>query len=365
MKVPFVDLKAQYKTIKNEIDNAIKLCIESTSFVGGDAISKFESEFAQYIGVHYCITCANGTDALEIALSALGITNGDEVLVPALTWISTAEAVRYVGAEPVFVDIDPDTYNIDVNRIEEKITNNTKAIIPVHFYGQPAIMDKITDLAKEYNLRVVEDCAQSHGAKFNDTNVGTFGDISTFSFYPGKNLGCYGDGGCLVTNNNNLANKIRLLANHGQAKKNDHLILGRNSRLDTIQASILSAKLPHLNQWIKNRQSISKEYSNLLDDDKIKKPYFKPIVSHVFHLYVIQVDKRDSIKQELENWGIKTGIHYPQALPFMKPFQYQNHKHDDFPVAFSITKKILSLPMYPELTNHQIEYVCRKIKSII
>ncbi len=288
--IPFVDLHAQYLSIKSEIDNAIKECIADTNFIKGKAVSEFERNFADYLGVKYCVGCGNGTDALEIILKALDIGPGDEVIVPALTWISTAEAVTNVGAEPVFVDINPRTYTIDPSKIEEKLTKRVRAIIPVHLYGCPADMNEIGSIADKYGLYIVEDCAQAHGAEYDGKKVGTFGIASAFSFFPSKNLGAFGDAGAIVTNDKEISDLVRKISNHGQLnEKHKHFRIGRNSRLDSIQASILSVKLKYLDQWNDKRQKVASFYlSRLTEKTEFNLPYHEQNKKHVYHLFVLR-----------------------------------------------------------------------------
>lgn len=363
MKIQLVDLHAQYLTIKEDIDEAIKRTIADTSFIGGDEVRKFEQAFAQYIGVNHCVGCANGTDAIEIMLQAMGIGKGDEVIVPAISWISTSEAVSSVGATPVFVDIDPDTYCIDAKLIEAAINARTKAIIPVHLYGHPANMDSIMDIAGENNLLVLEDCAQAHGAEWNSQRVGSFGHAATFSFYPGKNLGAYGDAGGMVTNNSELAGKARMIANHGQKGKHNHLMEGRNSRLDGLQAAILNVKLSHLDHWTALRISHAGYYQELLKDTPLKLPHAQKETKHVYHLYVARTGNRSKLMDFLKQNGISTGIHYPQALPFLPCYQNLLDSVHDFPEASSAVSEVISLPLFPELTKGQLEHVATSIKN--
>ena len=361
MYIPFVDLKAQYLSIKDTIDTTIKDVIDRTSFIGGELIKEFEEAFAGFSKRKYCLGCANGTDAIEIALEALEIGKDDEVLVPALTWISTGGAVNRVGAEPVFVDILTDERTIDPSLIEDKITENTKAIIPVHLYGLPARMKEIMDIANKHNLKVIEDCAQSHGAKIDDQLVGTFGDMATYSFYPGKNLGAYGDAGAIVTNEKSLYEGSRMISNHGQLQKHDHQIIGRNSRLDTMQAGILKAKLPYIGDWIDARRSHAEAYGLQLKN--VTGPIASKGSKHVYHLYVIQCERRDELMALLKSNGIGCAVHYPTPLPLMKAYAYKNHKTDDFPVASRICNEIVSLPMFAELTEKQIREVSTCVNS--
>lgn len=364
MNVPFVDLKIQYQDIKTEIDDAIKSVIEDTAFVRGKYVNKFEEEYANKYGVKHCISVANGTDAIYISLKALGIGPGDEVITVSNSWISTSETITQTGAKVIFVDIEPNYYTIEVPKIEEKITSKTKAILPVHLYGQPAEIDSIKKICDSYNLYLIEDCAQAHFASYKGQKVGTFGNAGTFSFYPGKNLGAYGDAGAIITNDDVLADKMRMFANHGALKKHNHQMEGINSRMDGIQAAILSTKLPYIDEWNKKRYQNGLYYNELLSDiDEVVIPKIRPHSNHIFHVYVIQAKERDKLKSYLAEHGISTSIHYPTALPFMKAYDYLNHKPKDFPIAYKYQSKILSLPMYPELDRFSIDYVVEKIKE--
>ncbi|SMD32611.1 dTDP-4-amino-4,6-dideoxygalactose transaminase [Reichenbachiella faecimaris] len=363
MHVPFVELKSQYQLIKSEIDEAMANVIAEGHYVGGAVVSRFESDFAKYVGVNYCISCGNGTDALEIALQALEIGSGDEVIVPAMSWISTAEVVSTVGAKPIFADILPDCYTIDPTDIVQKITAKTKAIIPVHFYGRPAQMDEITDVAKNHNLKIVEDCAQAHGAKYNGKSVGTFGDLGTFSFYPSKNLGAFGDAGGIVTNDDSLAKSCRLIGNHGQEQKHHHLREGRNSRMDALQAAVLQVKLKYLEEWTAARTSKAKYYNEQLAGLPVELPVLAEHHRHVFHVYAIQVNDRDQLKRKLAERGVDTQIHNPLSLPELLP--YQQFDANDFPVAKAMAAKTLSLPIYPEITQKQQDHVVAMLKELL
>jgi dTDP-4-amino-4,6-dideoxygalactose transaminase len=366
MKIPLVDLKAQYQSIKSEIDKAVSECISEANFIKSKAVSDFESAFADYLGTKYCIGCGNGTDALEIILVALNIGPGDEVLVPALTWISTAEAVNNVGAEPVFVDIDPRTYSIALDRISEKITKQTKAIIPVHLYGYPAEMIEICSIAEKNGLFVIEDCAQAHGAEISGKKVGTFGIASAFSFFPSKNLGAYGDGGAIVTKDKDLAELARRISNHGQLKeKHNHSIIGRNSRLDSIQASILNVKLKYLDQWNLKRQKAAHYYmSRLSGCADIILPFSEQNKKHVYHLFVLRSKFREKLIKLLDEKEIAWGIHYPKPLPFTDAYGYKKHKRSDFNVASEAAQEILSVPVYPEITEAQLSFICDQILKV-
>ncbi|MBC8489116.1 MAG: DegT/DnrJ/EryC1/StrS family aminotransferase [Bacteroidetes bacterium] len=364
MKIPFVDLKAQYFSIKNEIDTAIQNVINETAFIKGKYVQKFEEHYAVSYGVKHVISCANGTDAIYITLKALGIGPGDEVITVANTWISTSETISQAGAKPVFVDIHPNYYTIDVSKIEEKITHKTKAIVPVHLFGQPVEMDAIVDICASHNLLLIEDCAQAHFAEWKGQKVGTFGIAGTFSFFPGKNLGAYGDAGAIITNDDDFAIRARMFANHGSIKKHDHEFEGVNSRMDGMQAAILSVKLPYIHEWSQKRLEHVKTYNSLLAGfNNIETPKIHPDVKHVFHLYVIRTEKRNQIQKHLKENGIATGIHYPTPLPFLEAYNYLHHKPGDFPVAYDYMTKILSLPIYPEISDDQINFVVSKVEE--
>jgi dTDP-4-amino-4,6-dideoxygalactose transaminase len=358
MKIPFLDLRAQIKAIEPEIKAIINEVIEETDFINGNYNQLFNESFASFIGAKHCIGVANGTDGLELSLLALGIKPDDEVIVPANSFIATSEAVTNIGAKVVFVDCHKDYYTINTDEIESKLTNKTKCIIPVHLYGQPADMDRISQIAKKHNLSILEDCAQAHGAKYNNKNVGTIGNIAMFSFYPGKNLGAFGDAGAVVTNDDTLATKVKMLANHGRIDKYNHLLEGRNSRLDNIQAGILYTKLKHLHDWNNKRIANAKLYNELLKSiPNITIPTINNKCHPVYHLYVIRVPERDRLIMYLQERGINTGIHYPIGLPFLKAYDYLNHKPTDFPITYEYQSQILSLPMYPELEKEQIQYI--------
>ena len=366
MNIPFVDLKAQYQSIKEEIDEAIQSVIENTAFIKGKYVQQFEEDYAEAYGVKHVVSCGNGTDALYITLKAMGIGPGDEVITTAHSWISTSETITQAGAKVVFVDIDKDYYTINTNLIEEKITKKTKVIIPVHIYGQPVNMTEIMRIAKKYNLKVIEDCAQAHFAEWDNKYVGTIGDAGTFSFFPGKNLGAYGDAGCIVTNNDALAEKMRMFANHGALKKHHHEMEGINSRLDGLQAAILSVKLKYIHQWTDLRIQHAKKYSELLSGvDNIVTPVTHQDAKHVFHLYVIRTKERIGLQAHLQEIGISTGIHYPTPLPFLKAYEYLGHNAGDFPVSYDYKDQILSLPMYPELSDKQIMYIVNSINEAL
>lgn len=363
MKVPFVDLKKQYYSIKNDIDEAIFNVLEETSFIGGKHVDAFEENFAKLYGVKHCISLANGTDSLYISMKMLGIGQGDEVITSAYSWISSSETISQTGATPIFVDID-EYFTIDVNKIEEKITPKTKAIIPVHIHGQMCDIERIIEIADKYNLAVIEDCAQSHFSEFNRVRAGLRGIVGSFSFYPGKNLGAYGDAGCLITNDNELALKIRMYARHGALKKHQHQIEGINSRLDGLQAAVLNVKLPYILQWTQKRIDNSIIYNQVLQDvEEIELPKVRENTKHTFHLYVIKAQKRDELAVFLKEKGIETAVHYPTALPNLKAYEYLNLAQGIYKEATENENKILSLPMFPELEKEQIQYVAECIKE--
>jgi dTDP-4-amino-4,6-dideoxygalactose transaminase len=363
MNVPFVDLKAQYQSIKTEIDPAIQTVIRETAFVGGKYVEGFEKAFAEKFGVKHCISCANGTDAIYITLKALGIGPGDEVITVANSFIATSETISQTGAKPVFVDID-EYFHINPAQIESKITGKTKAIIPVHLFGQPVQLDVVKEICDRRKVYLIEDCAQSHFATYKGRKTGTFGIAGTFSFYPGKNLGAYGDGGAIISDNDEFARNARLFSSHGSIQKYIHEIEGINSRLDAIQAVVLKTKLDHIDDWNKARNSHALRFNELLAGVKpIKCPKLRPDTFHIFHLYVIRAERRDELAAFLKTKGVATGIHYPYALPLMPAYRYLGHQPSDFPVAFECQEQILSLPMYPELADEQVAYIADAVKE--
>ncbi len=362
--IPFVDLKKQYISIKTEIDEAISSVLEETSFIGGGHVNEFNLAFAKDYGVKHCIGVANGTDAIYIVLKMLGIGSGDEVITVANSWISTSETISQCGAKPIFVDIEEDFYTIDVNKIEAAITNRTKAVIPVHIFGHPADLDSIVKLCEKHDLYLIEDSAQAHYAEYKGQRIGTFGDAATFSFYPGKNLGAYGDAGCVVTNNDALAEKCKMFANHGALVKHNHLMEGINSRLDGLQAAILKAKLPFIHDWTHKRREIAREYDEHLSGiNEVVYPKVADYASHVFHLYVIRAKQRDRLKQYLNEKGISTAIHYPTPLPLLTAYKSRGFREEHFPVSSRYRDEILSLPIYPELGLDKVEYISNTIRE--
>jgi len=365
MNVPFLDLRAQYKQIKNEVHIALDQVMESTAFVLGDAVKEFEVAFARHHGAEHCVAVSSGTSALHVALLAMGIGAGDEVIVPVNTFIATAEAVSHCGAKPVFVDMCEEDYCMDPAKIELAVTSNTKAIIPVHLYGQPAEMDEIMSIAKKYKLMILEDCAQAHDAEYRGRKVGTFGCAGAFSFYPGKNLGAYGEGGAVVTNDSRLAEKMRMLRDHGSAKKYCHDLVGYNYRMEGFQGAVLGVKLKYLVDWTNKRRRAAAKYTEALADLPCILKAEKDHVRHVYHLFVVRIKCRDIVIDALKRKGIACGIHYPIPLHLTGAYQHLGYKQGDFPVAEAAAAEILSLPMYPELTNVMIEYVGASLKEIV
>lgn len=364
MNVPFVDLKSQYVCIKGEMDTAISDIISNTAFIGGEAVNLFEKNFAELYGVKHCISVANGTDSLYIIMKMLGIGEGDEVITPANSWISSSETITQTGATPVFADIESEYYTIDPEAVEKLITDRTKAIMPVHLYGHMCDMEAINALAKKYDLFVIEDCAQSHFSEYKGVRAGLSGIAGSFSFYPGKNLGAYGDAGAIITNNSKLAEKCRMYARHGALKKHEHEMEGINSRLDGIQAAVLNVKLSHILKWTEQRIQKAELYDQYLSGIKeIDLPKVRKNTKHTFHLYVLRAQRRDELAQYLSEKGISNAIHYPRILPNLPAYDYLKQSANEFPVASEYEGQILSLPMYPELTKEMIKYVTDRINE--
>lgn len=357
MKVPFVSFKPMEKELNAELRNAFERVFESSFYIGGKEDENFEKSFSEYIGTKYCVGTGNGLDALMLSLKALGIKQGDEVIVPSNTFIATALAVTYTGAKPIFVEPNIETYDIDPTKIEEKITNKTKAIMPVHLYGQACDMDPIIKIAKKHNLYIVEDCAQAHGAKYKGQKVGSLGDAAGFSFYPGKNLGALGDAGAAVTNNKEIADKIRALGNYGSDYKYHHIYQGNNSRLDEMQAAFLSAKLPILDKMNENRRGTAKKYLSGIDNSEIILPYVPEYTEPVWHIFATRCKHRDKLEKYLNENGIGTNKHYPIPMHLQKCYADLCYKQGDFPIAEEISETELSLPMYYGMTEKEIDYV--------
>jgi dTDP-4-amino-4,6-dideoxygalactose transaminase len=362
--IPMLDLKAQYLPIKEDIKTALKKIIESGQFVLGQNVRSLEKEISAYHSVSNGIGLASGTDSLHLCLKALGIKGGDEVITTPFTFIASAESIAYVGAKPVFVDINSDTLNIDVSKIEAKLTSRTTAIVIVHLFGQSVDMTEIMEIAKKHNLFVIEDCAQAFGAKYKENPVGSMGDAGCFSFYPSKNLGAYGDGGMMITNNTDLYEKVRLLRNHGSTGSYEHSFLGYNSRLDEIQAAILRIKLRYIDEYNTKRSNIAKLYTSILSGS-VKCPQEMPDRSHVYHQYTIQSPLRDKIKETLKNNAISSVVYYPLPLHLQEAFKYLGHSKGDFPECETAAKEVLSLPIYPELEPERAEHVANTILKTV
>lgn len=371
MRIQLADLGAQHKEIKQQINRALDRVILRGDFILGEDVRLFEKEFAQFCNTQYAIGVSSGTAALFLSILSLGIGPQDEVIVPVFTYIATSLAVSYTGAMPVFIDIEEDTYNLDINKVRKAITKNTKAIIPVHLFGQPANMPEILKIAKEYNLKVIEDAAQAHGASIKMPGnkwrvVGGIGDIGCFSFYPSKNLGALGDGGMITTNNEEIYKKLLMLRNYGRLSKYEHAIIGYNSRLDTLQAAILRVKLKRLNAWNKMRRKAAGIYDKFLKGIYgIVTPYVCPSVWHAYHAYAIKTNKRDILFNQLKNKGIDVIIYYPIPLHLQKAYEGLGYKRGDFPIAERVAQEIISLPMYPHLKETQIKFIVKTIKEII
>ena len=363
MKVPFIDLNAQYQSLKQEAQEAVLSVMDRGDFVLGGKVAEFEEAFAQYCGATYAIGVDNGYSALKILVQAYGIGPGDEIITAANTFVSTVFAISEAGATPVLVEMDPATYNIDPLKIEAAITASTKAIMPVHLYGQPANMDMIMSIADRHGLIVIEDASQAHGARINGQRVGAIGHAAGFSLYPGKNLGGYGDAGIITTNDSGIDARCRMLRNLGMEVKYHHDLKGFNHRLDTLQAAVLCVKLPHLDEWSEKRRRAAAKYTRLLSDTDVITPSIQPSAESVFHLYVIQVANRDRLQAWLADAGIATGIHYPIPVHLLKAYSELPYDAGSFPETERSADRLLSLPMYPEITDEMIEYTVGKIKE--
>lgn len=362
--IPFVDLRLQYESIQSEIDHAIKEVFVHAQFVGGESVKKFEQQFCKVLDIAHCVGTGNGTDSLFLILKALGIGPRDEVITPAFSCIPSAECITLTGAVPVFADVDSQFYVIDPKEVEKKITKKTKAVIAVHLYGQAAPVTELKALCDRHNIFLIEDCAQAHLTKEQNKFAGTIGTAAAFSFYPTKNLGAYGDAGCVVTSDNILAEKVRRLANHGALKRDDHEFEGTNSRLDALQATVLSVKLKYLSAWNQQRQDIANAYQSLLGNiADIQPPAVRKNSTHTFHIYAIRTKQRDDLKRYLLNQGIETLIHYPQAVPFLKAYHHRNYVSADFPVAAMLQNEVLSLPVFPGLKAAQTSIVAENVKN--
>lgn len=393
MNIPLIDLKAQYKSVSEDLDRVTKEVLSSANYIMGKNVTEFEKEFAEYIGVKHAISVGNGTDALVIALKSLGIGSGDEVITSTFTYFASAESISAVGATPVFVDVEKETFNIDPAKIEEKITKKTKAIIPVHIFGQSARMDEINKIAKKHNLKVVEDAAQAVGSKYKGKMIGTLGDAACFSFFPTKNLSCAGDGGMIVTNDDNIAIVARALRTHGSGENGQkafnflnnieeeietskdgddtvynplkyyNYLIGFNSRLDAIQAAILRVKLPHLDKWNEGRRKIAKIYDEKLKNSNVVTPVVDKENDPIYHQYVLQCEDRETMLTKLKEKGVATGVYYPVPLHLQKVYKDLGYKEGDMPVAEYLSHRTFAIPVYPELTEAEIDYIIESIKA--
>ena len=365
MKVPFLDLKVQYESIKDEISAALQKVLDKTAFAGGPFVAQFEEEFASFCGTEYAVGVSSGTAALWLALLGLGIGPGDEVITTTNTFIATAEAISFCGAKPVFVDVEEKTYNMDAALFAAAITDRTKAVIPVHLYGQTADMDPIMEMARRHNLLVIEDASQAHGAEYKGRRAGSMGEAGCYSFYPGKNLGAYGEAGAVVTSNKALANKMRAFRDHGQSKKYYHSMIGWNSRMDGFQGAILSVKLKHLPEWTEARRKNAQKYNEVLADiDGIILPFEAEYARHVYHIYAIRAQNRDDLMKSLAEREISSGIHYPVPLHLQEAYRYMGLGRGSFPMSEQCADEIVSLPMFAELAEEQIEYIGDVIKQL-
>lgn len=356
-----IDFRAEYLSIKKEVDSAIQRVLNSGWLILGKEVEGFEKEFARYCDVKRGVGVGSGTEALHLTLLACGIEEGDEVITVPNTAVPTVAAIDFARAKPVFVDIDPETYGMDVSQLESKITKKTKAIIPVHLFGHPVNMDPLLKIAKKHNLKVIEDACQAHGALYKGKKVGSFGDAACFSFYPTKNLGAYGDGGMVVTNDSEIAEKVKLLRNYGQKKRYEHFLRGFNSRLDELQAAILRVKLKHLDEWIERRRSLANKYNELLKKGDVKTPVEKEYARACYHLYVIRSEKRDELQRHLQGQGVLTNIHYPIPIYLQEAYRYLGIRKGACPVAEKYARQILSLPLYPQLSVKAVEKVAKLI----
>lgn len=392
MNIPLIDLKAQYESLAKELNEATLEILSSANYIMGKTVLDFEKKFANYIGVKHAISVGNGTDALVLALKAMGIGKGDEVITTPFTFFATAEAISAVGATPVFVDVEKETFNIDVTKIEEKINSNTKAIMPVHIFGQSADMDEINEIAKKYNLKVIEDACQAIGGKYKGRNIGSLGDVACFSFFPTKNLGCAGDGGMIVTDNDEIATIARALRTHGSGENgqkaynllnsieeevqtvegaNDtvynplkyyNYLIGYNTRLDAIQAAILNVKINEIDNWNAKRREIVSIYNEALQNNDLVTPIAKDYNEHVYHMYILQSENREEVIAKLKEAGIATGVYYPVPLHLQKVYKDLGYKEGDMPVAEYLSHRTFAIPVYPELTKEQVDYIISKIK---
>lgn len=361
--VPFLNLKAQYEALKDEIGAAVTKTLASGEYVLGSEVSAFEEEFAEYVGARFAIGVNSGTSALHLALLAAGVGPGDEVITVSCTFVATVAAIDYTGARPVFVDVEPETLNMDVTQVEAALTERTKALLPVHLHGHPADLDPILDIARRNNLGVIEDAAQAHGAEYNGRRVGGIGDLGCFSFYPGKNLGACGEAGMVVTNTERYAHAIRKLRDWGQERKYHHVLKGFNYRMEGLQGAILRVKLRHLERWTQARRQHAVTYQNCLDGSAARTPVEAAYARHVYHVYAVRTPKRDALQETLRAAGVHTGIHYPIPVHLQKAYGDLGYGPGDLPVTENAAQELLSLPMFPELQTEQVEAVCRAVRQ--
>jgi len=363
--IPFVDLKSQYRSVKEEIDQAVARVLDSGQFVLGPEVAAFEEEFAAYCGARHAVAVNSGTSALHLALLAAGVGPGDEVITVSFTFVATVAAIHYAGASPAFVDIEPRSFTMDVTQLEAAITERTKAIIPVHLYGQPADMDPIMEIARRRQLVVIEDAAQAHGAEYKGRRAGSIGHLGCFSFYPGKNLGAYGEGGMVLTGTPEYARAVRMLRDWGQERKYHHTLRGYNYRMEALQAAVLRVKLRHLERWTESRRRCAALYDELLADSEVRTPVALPDRRHVYHVYAVRADERDALQESLHGRGIQTGIHYPVPVHLQEAYADPACGPGDLPHTEQAAREVLSLPMYPELSDDQIEAVCAAMPETV
>lgn len=363
MKIPLVDLRIQYQSLSRELNGAVQQVMERGDFILGQDVRDFEKDFATFCGTEHAVGVATGTDALQLALRACDIGQGHEVITAANSFVASASGISQSGATPVFADVDPETYTIDPASIEGRLSARTRAIVPVHLYGQPADMDPILEIAANHELKVIEDACQAHGALYKGKSVGSIGDLGAFSFYPGKNLGACGDGGAVTTDDEELAQRLCMLRNYGQRKKYHHDFLAFNSRLDSIHAAVLRIKLRHLHEWNQRRRQAADRYDHGLADSPFVPPRVASYSEHVFHLYVIRSPRRDSLVEDLQRQGIGAGIHYPKPIPFQKAYRYLGYEAGDFPVSEAACEEVLSLPLFPEISEENIRTVCAALNE--
>ncbi len=364
-KIPLLDLRAEYAEIKDSVDAAIQRVVESARFILGEEVTGFEQEFAAFCRAEHTIGVGSGTDALYVALKTCGVDAGDEVITTPMTFIATSEAISLCGAKPVFVDVDLRSHNLDPDKLEAAITPKTKVILPVHIHGYPVDMDSILDIARRYNLKVIEDAAQAQGAEYKNSRVGSLADMACFSFYPGKNLGAYGDAGAITTNNAELAKKARLLRDHGRTSKYEHQVASFNWRIDALQAAILRAKLPHLEGWNRRRQEIAVMYNRLLEGCAAHLPLISEDFGSVWHHYAINIENRDAVQEKLKAKGVETGIHYPIPLHLQPAYRFLEYDLGEFPIAENVALTTLSLPMYPAMSDEQVQRVAETLIEVL